>query len=97
MQRRKFIETSLTGSALLGASTLTAAQEEETLGTPADVTIERRQAGKPHAGKTLAAIQPHCDDVPIFAAGWMPGRKVMRPATCIATCRSTRTSLPTAA
>jgi LmbE family N-acetylglucosaminyl deacetylase len=25
--------------------------------------------GKPHAGKVLAAIQPHCDDVPIFAGG----------------------------
>jgi LmbE family N-acetylglucosaminyl deacetylase len=34
-----------------------------------DVTIERKRAGKPHAGKMLAAIQPHCDDVPIFAGG----------------------------
>ena len=25
--------------------------------------------GKPHAGKVLAAIQPHSDDIPIFAAG----------------------------
>ena len=32
-------------------------------------TIERKQAGKPHRGKMLAAIQPHCDDIPIFAAG----------------------------
>ena len=31
--------------------------------------IERKQSGKPHKGKMLAAIQPHCDDVPIFAAG----------------------------
>lgn len=34
-----------------------------------DVTIERKRSGKPHAGKMLAAIQPHCDDVPIFAGG----------------------------
>ena len=34
-----------------------------------EVTIERRQAGKPHKGKMLAAIQPHCDDIPIFAGG----------------------------
>jgi LmbE family N-acetylglucosaminyl deacetylase len=34
-----------------------------------EATIERRQAGKPHAGKVLAAIQPHCDDIAIFAAG----------------------------
>src|SRR5262252_5126914 len=33
------------------------------------VTVERRQTGKPHKGKVLAAIQPHCDDIPIFAAG----------------------------
>jgi LmbE family N-acetylglucosaminyl deacetylase len=31
--------------------------------------IERRQTGKPHQGKVLAAIQPHCDDIPIFAGG----------------------------
>jgi LmbE family N-acetylglucosaminyl deacetylase len=34
-----------------------------------EVTIERKREGRPHAGKMLAAIQPHCDDVPIFAAG----------------------------
>jgi LmbE family N-acetylglucosaminyl deacetylase len=31
--------------------------------------IERARTGKPHAGKVLAAIQPHSDDIPIFAAG----------------------------
>jgi LmbE family N-acetylglucosaminyl deacetylase len=31
--------------------------------------IERRQSGKPHQGKVFAAIQPHCDDIPIFAGG----------------------------
>lgn len=31
--------------------------------------IERAQAGKPHRGKVFAAIQPHCDDIPIFAGG----------------------------
>jgi LmbE family N-acetylglucosaminyl deacetylase len=31
--------------------------------------IERRQSGKPHQGKVLAAVQPHCDDIAIFAAG----------------------------
>ena len=33
------------------------------------VTIERKRPGKPHQGKILAAIQPHCDDIPIFAGG----------------------------
>lgn len=34
-----------------------------------EVQIEKRQPGKPHAGKVLAAIQPHADDLPIFAGG----------------------------
>ena len=33
------------------------------------VVVERTVAGKPHAGKVLAAIQPHADDVPLFCAG----------------------------
>ena len=33
------------------------------------VTVERRQTGKPHRGKVFAAIQPHCDDIPIYAGG----------------------------
>jgi LmbE family N-acetylglucosaminyl deacetylase len=36
---------------------------------PTEVFIERPLPGKPHAGKVLAAIQPHADDIPIFAAG----------------------------
>ena len=34
-----------------------------------DLVIERALPGKPHAGKVLAAIQPHSDDLPLFAAG----------------------------
>ena len=34
-----------------------------------DLVIERPLAGRPHAGKVLAAIQPHSDDLPLFAAG----------------------------
>jgi len=33
------------------------------------VFIERATEGKPHAGKVLAAIQAHADDVPLFCAG----------------------------
>lgn len=33
------------------------------------VTIERHQPGKPHRGKVFAAIQPHCDDIPIYCGG----------------------------
>jgi len=34
-----------------------------------NVVIERDLPGSPHAGKVLAAIQPHADDIPIFAGG----------------------------
>lgn len=34
-----------------------------------EITLERQVSGRPHAGKVLAAIQPHADDVPLFAGG----------------------------
>jgi len=37
--------------------------------TTSEVFVERAQPGRPHAGKMLAAIQPHADDIPLFAAG----------------------------
>lgn len=39
------------------------------LGQAPEVVVERASAGKPHKGKVLAAIQPHADDIPIFAGG----------------------------
>lgn len=34
-----------------------------------EVVIEQRIPGKPHAGKVLAAVQSHADDIPFFCAG----------------------------
>jgi LmbE family N-acetylglucosaminyl deacetylase len=34
-----------------------------------ELVIERAVAGRPHEGRVLAAIQPHSDDIPLFAAG----------------------------
>ena len=34
-----------------------------------EIQIERSVPGKPHAGKVVAAIQPHADDLPLFAGG----------------------------
>ena len=34
-----------------------------------DLTIERNVSGKPHAGKILAAVQAHSDDIPLFCSG----------------------------
>lgn len=55
MHRRSFLT-------IMAAGALNAATESE-------VVIERDRAGRPFAGKVLAAIQPHADDIPIFAAG----------------------------
>ncbi len=64
----------LGGSASLAAQPPPQPRETEAGGTggtsyQVQTAIERRQSGKPHKGKVLAAIQPHCDDIPIFAGG----------------------------
>ncbi len=41
-------------------------KQAEALG---EITVERRQGGRPHEGKVLAAIQAHADDIPFFCAG----------------------------
>ncbi|PYV43616.1 MAG: hypothetical protein DMG06_09930 [Acidobacteria bacterium] len=73
MKRRKFLGNTLAGGILLGGPTATV--ETTGSGEPpeftahGDLVIERPVSGKPHSGKVLAAIQPHSDDIPIFAAG----------------------------
>ncbi|MCC7157806.1 MAG: PIG-L family deacetylase [Bryobacterales bacterium] len=64
MLRRDFVLRALAGPVV-------AAQQIVTDGTAlsSEVTVERNVPGKPHSGKILAAIQPHSDDIPIFAAG----------------------------
>jgi LmbE family N-acetylglucosaminyl deacetylase len=85
MRRRDFIEQSLAAGVLIGAGERAAAaqaggaapppsQERTGGGTGSTsyevtVTVERARPGRPHQGKVLAAIQPHCDDIPIFAGG----------------------------
>jgi LmbE family N-acetylglucosaminyl deacetylase len=79
MDRRDFIEQTLAAAGALGvagaaAPSPVAAQEREAGGTGStsytvNVTVERAQTGRPHQGKVLAAIQPHCDDIAIFAGG----------------------------
>ena len=41
------------------------------MSTPVEpqIIVERAAEGRPHAGKTLAVVAPHLDDMPIFAAG----------------------------
>ena len=63
MRRRTFI-----GSAIASCF-LPSANAQTEYSAHGELVIERPTSGKPHAGKVLAAIQPHADDIPIFAAG----------------------------
>jgi LmbE family N-acetylglucosaminyl deacetylase len=81
MKRRRFINDSIKAGSILpavGASLVVpamAAETEQHTKLPGagpqndEVVIEKFREGRPHAGKVFAAIQPHCDDIPIFAGG----------------------------
>jgi LmbE family N-acetylglucosaminyl deacetylase len=64
MKRRSFIGNSFALS--LAPSTF---KYNQRINNTEEVVIEKFQAGQPHKGKVLAAIQPHSDDIPIFAGG----------------------------
>jgi len=58
------------GGVWLGAGNAAPAQTQLREGAQqADIFVERDKEGQPHRGKVLAAIQPHCDDLPLFAGG----------------------------
>ena len=69
-KRREFFNKALAGGLLFHAAGA-AAQEPLRNNTmeDRDPFIERDQPPQTHKGKVLAAIQPHCDDVPTYAAG----------------------------
>jgi LmbE family N-acetylglucosaminyl deacetylase len=74
VKRREFLSRSVSAGMFLTDATPQARHELEAGGGAStsysvEVTIERKQSGKPHQGKVLAAIQPHCDDIPIYAGG----------------------------
>jgi len=75
MKRRDFVSDLLVGGVLLSSGRSAAGQaagappQGARPATIEEVFIERPASGKPHAGKVLAAIQPHTDDIPIFAGG----------------------------
>lgn len=62
MKRRDFI-----GHGMAGVAPQISLRTTEQAAS--DVDIERNQSGQPHKGKMLAAIQPHSDDLSLFAAG----------------------------
>jgi LmbE family N-acetylglucosaminyl deacetylase len=66
MNRGEFLAR-VTGGALAVSSAGAMAADGPFAGT--EVEVERALPGKPYAGKVLAAIQPHADDLPLFAGG----------------------------
>lgn len=76
MKRRSFISKSIVAGALFpiaynsyGMSINKDEFTAEDLQTDEEIVIERNAGGKPHLGKVLAVIQPHNDDIPLFAGG----------------------------
>lgn len=82
MERRRFITKGIAAGAILPAAVSIMGQnaiaspkgldEKVTSPFPPEndpVVIERPVSGLPHKGKILAVIQPHCDDIALFAAG----------------------------
>jgi LmbE family N-acetylglucosaminyl deacetylase len=77
MKRRDFFEKSILTGALIGPASAMSSfdlQDNKNENIPyleikEGVVIEKIVEGRPHEGKTLAVIQPHCDDIPGYAAG----------------------------
>jgi LmbE family N-acetylglucosaminyl deacetylase len=75
MDRRMFLGKTIAGGTIAAgaaghAGTFAAyASQSNTIMPTQDLIVERDLPGQPHKGKVLAAIQPHSDDIPIFAAG----------------------------
>ncbi len=69
MDRRRFIGGGIGGGLMLGTPGLAWQVRFRNLSFETKPEIERPQPGRPHAGKVLAAVQPHSDDIALFAAG----------------------------
>ena len=64
MERRSFLSKSIALG--LVPSSFEASQK---INNTKEVLVEKYQSGQPHKGKVLVAIQPHSDDIPLFAGG----------------------------
>ena len=71
MKRGEFMKRVAGGAFAVSAASASssAMTDDGPLVTAPEIEVERARTGKPHAGKVLAAIQPHADDLPIFAGG----------------------------
>lgn len=68
MDRRDFLGNAF-GANLMLAGAGGAADQPAAAAAASGIVIEKAAGGRPHAGRVLAAIQPHADDIPLFASG----------------------------
>jgi LmbE family N-acetylglucosaminyl deacetylase len=68
MDRRNFLGNTI-GANLLLAGTPAPGDQSQSAATAPEIFFEKQAAGHPHTGKVLAAVQPHADDIPLFASG----------------------------
>jgi LmbE family N-acetylglucosaminyl deacetylase len=72
MNRRLFLQTALAAGmpmALPARQTTPSSQSLQQFDAHEPFVIERPRSGKPREGQVVVAIQPHSDDIPLFAAG----------------------------
>ena len=76
MKRRNFISKNIALGAIIpgayasmGFTEKASERREEPENGLKEVFVEKLREGLPHKGKVLAVIQPHNDDIPLFAAG----------------------------
>ncbi len=71
MKRRDFVGKTMIAGGMMAPSAGLSALGRKDIPAPAEeeIVIEKAVAGRPHEGKVLAAIQPHCDDIAYYAAG----------------------------
>ncbi len=71
MKRRDFVEKTMIAGGMMApvAGLSTHGMQDKPVTPEGEIVIEKAVAGRPHEGKVLAAIQPHCDDIAYYAAG----------------------------
>ena len=74
MNRRTFLQTTLAAGLPVAWPARQTAQQSpspslQQFDAHEPLVIERPRTGKPRAGQVVVAIQPHSDDIPLFAAG----------------------------
>ncbi|HSD66253.1 MAG TPA: PIG-L family deacetylase, partial [Vicinamibacteria bacterium] len=67
MRRREFLGTTAAGASVTGRPGPPDRSPDDAAAS--SVVVEGTRTGRPHEGRVLLAIQPHADDIPLFAAG----------------------------